>query len=164
VLAFAGPARATPSVEVGPARASDLAACERILRALPAWFGIEESIAAYVRRLPELEVLVARTGGRVVGFIAVEHHGPRAAEIHVMAVEPERHRGGLGRLLVEHTARDLRATGTIFLQVKTLSASREDAAYEATRRFYEALGFVPLEEHPNLWGPANPCLQMIRRL
>jgi hypothetical protein len=47
--------------------------------------------------------------------------------------------------------------------VKTLGASRESEHYARTRRFYEARGFVPLEEFPNLW-PGNPALQLVKRL
>jgi hypothetical protein len=31
------------------------------------------------------------------------------------------------------------------------------------RRFYEARGFVPLEEFPDFW-PGNPCLLLVKRL
>jgi hypothetical protein len=44
------------------------------------------------------------------------------------------------------------------LTVKTLSPSRPDPNYAGTRRFYEAVGFLPIEEFPTLWGANNPCL------
>ena len=34
--------------------------------------------------------------------------------------------------------------------------------YELTRRFYRSYGFVELEEFADLWGSANPALQMIK--
>ena len=49
------------------------------------------------------------------------------------------------------------------MQVKTLGPSKPDRRYAGTRRFYEALGFRPLEETA-LWGPENPCLIMVKRL
>jgi hypothetical protein len=36
--------------------------------------------------------------------------------------------------------------------------------YERTRAFYIAGGFRPPEEFPNLWGPENPALQMVKVL
>jgi hypothetical protein len=47
--------------------------------------------------------------------------------------------------------------------VKTLGPSRANAAYAATRRFYEAVGFEPIEEFSDLWEE-NPCLFMIKAL
>ena len=41
--------------------------------------------------------------------------------------------------------------------------SRPDKGYERTRRFYEARGFVALEEIHGLWD-GNPCLLMVKRL
>ena len=57
----------------------------------------------------------------------------------------------------------LRDRGVEYLQVKTLGPSRPDAGYERTRGFYEARGFVPLEELHDLWD-ANPCLLLVKRL
>jgi hypothetical protein len=34
----------------------------------------------------------------------------------------------------------------------------------ATRAFYQAVGFLPIEEFPDLWGAENPCLLMLRPL
>ena len=152
------------SAEFAPAAPGDHPACERILRALPRWFGIEAALVGYVTRLPELAVRVARADDDLVGFIAIEQHTKHAAEIHVMAVVPREHGGGIGRALVAHVEHELRAAGVDYLQVKTLSASSPDPSYAMTRRFYDAFGFVALEEHATLWGASNPALQMIKRL
>jgi hypothetical protein len=47
--------------------------------------------------------------------------------------------------------------------VKTLGPSRADVGYAATRRFYRAVGFLPLEELIDFWGK-NPCLVMVMPL
>jgi GNAT superfamily N-acetyltransferase len=80
-----------------------------------------------------------------------------------MGVMPEQHRGGIGTALLEAAEAALRERGVEYLQVKTLGPSYEDECYAATRRFYEARGFVPLEEFPDLW-PGNPALLLIKRL
>lgn len=141
----------------------DVARCEEILRALPEWFGIEDALVQYVRDLSEMQTHVAEVSGRVVGVVAVRNHNRYSAEIHVIGVHPEHHRRGIGRALVEHVDRNLQARSVEFLQVKTLGPSRPNAHYERTRRFYEQLGFRALEEN-HLWGPANPCLIMIKHL
>lgn len=106
---------------------------------------------------------MAHTDGEPSGFLSIHEHNPRSAEIHVMAVHPKHHRRGIGRLMIETAQRDLRSRGFEYLQVKTMGSSRPSDAYAMTRRFYEAMGFAPLEEFPNLC-PGNPCLLFVKRL
>jgi hypothetical protein len=58
----------------------------------------------------------------------------------------------------------LKNQGVENLQVKTLSPSRSDENYAKTRAFYQAMGFTPLEEFPQIWDENNPCLILIMRL
>ncbi len=51
-----------------------------------------------------------------------------------------------------------------FRQVKTLGPSHPDAEYERTRRFYEARGFVALEETSGVWAEDNPMLILVMSL
>lgn len=138
--------------------------CERILRALPAWFGIEEAIDEYVEQIARLPTWVASLDDEVVGFISVEMHTEKAAEIIVMGVLQDHHRQGIGAALVKAVEEELGRRGIEFLQVKTLSPGRESKAYEKTRHFYEAVGFAAVQEFPTLWGEANPCLQLMKSL
>ena len=143
---------------------TDITACERTLRALPEWFGIEASNRAYIRDLETLPSYVAIADGEVAGFLSLKHHFLTASEIHVLAVERSLHRHGVGRALVERAEAGLRAAGVALLQVKTLGPSDSDEAYRKTREFYVALGFLPLEETTTLWGPENPSLIMVKVL
>lgn len=138
---------------------------DTLLRELPEWFGIEEAIVEYVDRSGELPAYVASLGDDPVGVLVIEQHNPAAAEMYVLAVRRRSHRRGVGRALVEAAERDLRADGSQFLQVKTLGEGRPSPEYDDTRRFYEALGYRPLEEFPtdSLW-PGNPCLLMVKHL
>jgi ribosomal protein S18 acetylase RimI-like enzyme len=149
--------------EIRPFRPADEAACEAILRGLPDWFGIEESLVQYVRDLSTCETFLAWRGETVLGFLALREHVPWSGEIHVIAVRKDEHRHGIGRILVEEAERRLRERRFEYLQVKTLGPSRPDASYDKTRAFYMARGFRPLEETA-LWGEANPCLIMVKRL
>jgi GNAT superfamily N-acetyltransferase len=133
--------------------------CESILRALPEWFGIEEATAAYIRDVAELPTF----GAGEHGFVSLKLHGSRAAEVYVMGVLPHRHREGVGTALLAAAEGYLRRRGVEYLQVKTLGPSDPDEGYDRTRRFYEAQGFVPLEEIHGLWE-ANPCLLLVKCL
>jgi ribosomal protein S18 acetylase RimI-like enzyme len=147
----------------------DPATVERLLGLLPTWFGIEAAVAGYIEAAGRLPTYLARPGDPAArdeppaGVLLAERHFPHAAEIHLMAVDPARHRQGAGRALVAALEADLAADGVRFLQVKTLGPSRPDEGYERTRRFYAGVGFEPLEEIPDLW-PGNPCLVMIKTL
>ena len=140
------------------------ALAEGIMRALPGWFGIEQAIVDYARAADELPTFVAEAGGEAVGFLSLRPTSAHAVEVHVMAVLPGEHRRGAGRALVERAAAYARAEGFALLHVKTLAPSDPDLSYAATRAFYAAVGFLPLEELPQIWGPENPCLLMVRAL
>lgn len=145
-------------------------ACEAVLRALPDWFGIEESVRQYVRAVDGLPTFVveedagAVQGPAVVGLLALAAQSTVAAEIHVMGVLPERQRRGVGRALLAAAEDWLREQGVVHLTVKTLSAGHPDPGYAGTRAFYATMGFVPLLVLPTLWGPENPCLVMLKTL
>ena len=140
------------------------ATCEEILRSLPEWFGIEEAIVRYRQDIERLPTYVAQHDDRVIGFLTLNRHNPYAAEIQVMAVRREYHRKGIGQALVGHVEALLRDESVEYLQVKTLGPSRPCEEYEQTRRFYERLGFRPLEETTRFWGEASPALIFVKKL
>lgn len=153
-----------PAMDVVTLEQDKEAVCRRILDALPQWFGIEEAKEAYIRAARDLPMFACGTGEDAVGFMTLKVHNEFAAEIHSMGVLPEWHRQGIGTRLLRCAEQHARAKGPKFLTVKTLVPSSADENYHATRRFYRAVGFVPLEVLPNLWGPDNPCLLMIKSL
>ena len=140
------------------------ALCERVLRALPDWFGVEESLVKYVRDAAGQQVFAARLDGQEAGFVAIREHTEWAAELCVMGVLPWAHRKGVGRALVEQCEQACRAMGKEYFTVKTLADTHPDEGYAGTRRFYLAMGFTPLEVFPTLWDEANPCLLMAKYL
>jgi steroid delta-isomerase-like uncharacterized protein len=143
---------------------ADVPDCARILAGLPDWFGLEASNRAYVESLSRLPGAVAESDGRIVGFAALELHDPASAEIHVMGVERDKHRQGIGRQLVRWTRRASRALGAKWLHVKTRGPSTPDPEYERTRAFYLAQGFEPLFESRTLWGEENAALILVSSL
>jgi hypothetical protein len=72
------------AVDVAPETQPELV--DRLLRALPSWFGIETSIVEYVDAARRLPTLVASVDGSPVGVLLYERHFPATAEIHLMAV------------------------------------------------------------------------------
>jgi N-acetylglutamate synthase-like GNAT family acetyltransferase len=140
------------------------AVCVPILRLLPDWFGIEASILNYEQEIQALPTFLARKVEQVVGFLTLKQHTPFSAEIYVMGVHPEARRSGIGRSLVESAEAHARRLGIEYLQVKTLGPSRPDEGYTATRAFYAAEGFRPLEEFSQIWDKDNPCLILVKRL
>ena len=137
-------------------------ACVAILRTLPQWFGMEQSIINYGNDIAHLPTFVAKAERSVIGFLTLKLHTASAAEIWVMGVHPEHHRQGIGKALLARAEHHLRQTGIEYLQVKTISAADASPSYAKTRAFYAAVGFRPLEELTELWSEENPCLQMIK--
>lgn len=140
------------------------AVCERVLRALPGWFGIEEALVGYVREAAGLPVYAAFDGGEAVGFVALKRHTAFAQEVCVMGVLPECHRKGVGRALIDWCASTAKEQGARFLTVKTLADLHPDEGYARTRAFYLAMGFVPIEVFTEIWDEDNPCLYSVMPL
>jgi coenzyme F420-0:L-glutamate ligase/coenzyme F420-1:gamma-L-glutamate ligase len=140
-----------------PAERSRIA--EAVLRDLPDWFGIEESTRTYIKDAATLPTFVVEPD---LGFLCLKQHTPAAVELYVMGVRRSQHRQGIGRALVEAAESWCRARGIPYLHVKTLGSSRPDPGYDATRSFYEAMGFVALEELDGLWGEGNPALVLVK--
>lgn len=139
--------------------------CDRILRSLPKWFGIESAIANYTRDVELMPTFVAEcSSGEAAAFLSLNFHNEINAEIHVMAVLREYHGAGLGTALVKAAEEYARKRGARYVTVKTLSPARPNPEYDMTRRFYQSVGFLPLEEFKTLWGEANPCLLMIKTI
>lgn len=144
-------------------RGQDPEGTRRILAALPDWFGIPEANEHYVRAAGEKDSYLARVDGATVGVALVDRHFPETAEIHLIAVAPEHHGTGVGSALVAALEADLLADGVRLLEVKTVGASFEDEGYAATRAFYLARGFLPLEEREQLdWD--GPTLILVKPL
>ena len=140
-----------------PAERSRVA--EAVLHDLPEWFGIEQATQAYIEAAATLPTFAVEPDA---GFLCLKRHTPRAAEIYVMGVRRGHHRRGIGRALVVKAEAWCRAHGIRYLQVKTLGPSRPDPEYDRTRAFYDALGFVPLEELHGLWDEENPALLLVK--
>jgi heme-degrading monooxygenase HmoA/GNAT superfamily N-acetyltransferase len=137
--------------------------CEKVLRSLPDWFGIESAILDYIKDVQTMETWVAIESD-AVGFISLNKHNQQTAEIHVIGLLPEFHGKKVGSELIRAAEESLLSQGFKFLTVKTLSESCPDVNYDKTRKFYLKSGFIPFEEFKTLWGAHNPCLMMAKAL
>lgn len=138
--------------------------CEEVLRALPQWFGIEEATRSYILGVAQTDFFVIRLGPLAIGFISLVHHNEFTSEIYCMGLFQEVHGRGLGKQLLNEAENFLKGQRKKFLTVKTLGDSFPDPGYERTKQFYRAVGFIPLEESTEIWGPQVPCLFMVKVL
>ena len=139
------------------------AAAREVLEALPDWFGIPESRAAYIRDSRAQPFWADLEDGAVRGFLALKETSPYTAELAVMGVLPAYHRQGIGRALFAAFHQYAREKGYAFLQVKTVQEGCY-ASYDQTNAFYRSLGFRELECFPTLWDRQNPCQIYIRNV
>lgn len=132
------------------------ALAREILEALPEWFGIPEAREEYIENSARELFFAAFEGEAPVGFLTLKRTGEATAELAVMGVKKEYHRQGVGRALFEAARARAKELGYAFLQVKTVQMGRWPE-YDATNRFYLALGFREFEVFPKLWDEWNPC-------
>jgi GNAT superfamily N-acetyltransferase len=135
---------------------------ERILRALPDWFELEQGVLDFIKNVKDLSFFGAEINDEIVGFIAVENYNEFAVEIHVMGVLPRYRNQGLGRQLVDFVWNKYASLGKKYLTVKTLDESAGDKFYEKTRKFYLSAGFVPVMMLKTIWSEDNPCVIMVK--
>ncbi len=139
--------------------------CLAIVRELQGYF-TEQGIATMSRDLRAHLLYVAKASNQVVGFVTMQHKNNHVAEISWMAVKLDYQHRGIGSVLVDRVAGDLKSQGFRVLEVKTLAADVEYFPYEKTRRFYEKVGFVHLETidpYPG-WDEGNPCAIYVKVL
>ena len=134
-----------------------------VLEALPDWFGIPESREQYIRESAAQPFFVALDAEKPIGFLCLKETGKETVELFVMGVLKDRHRKGVGRKLFERAKQVAKNRGYSFMQVKTVQMGRY-AAYDATNRFYQSLGFKEFEVFPTLWDERNPCQIYVMKL
>ncbi len=147
----------TPTIrELQP---SDAAACDAIIRRLPAFFGHQGGIAACAQAVRTESGWVAVEDGGVVGFATWTLRTAVSAEITWMAVDPDRRHCGIGTAILAALLVDLQARGVAVVLVMTAATAD---SYAATRRFWQARRFLPLLDLP-LWE-TDQALLLVRPL
>ena len=145
---------------------ADAAACDDVIETLPYFFGQAAGIAECAAAVRSQRGLVAvDSAGQIVAFLTYASHHPTSAEITWMAVRQDRRRRVVGRRLLEELDDKLSGAGVHLLFVITLGPSVQEPGvsdgYAGTRRFYEAVSFVPLKEL-DAWGPDSSGIIVVR--
>ncbi|MCK5811905.1 MAG: GNAT family N-acetyltransferase [Clostridiales bacterium] len=148
--------------ETNPSRKSVV--CDKILRTLPEWFGIESAIVEYNQKVKQLDFIKIKYQQEVIGFCAYQVNYGINCDLYVLGIYRDFHRFGIGSKLIEYINDEVKKQEVKYLSVKTLSDKHVDSYYERTRNFYIKNGFYPFEEFKDLWGKENPCLLMIKEV
>ena len=142
------------------ARQSDAAAIAEMSRVLIEyglrWRWTAERVAASIRN-PNVNVLVARADGRVVGF-AIMRYGDDDAHLDLLAVAPAYRRMGVARQLLEWLEKCAVVAGifNIALEVR--------AGNEGAQLFYKRMGYRALTDLPGYYQGVEAALRMGRDL
>lgn len=139
------------------------AICAGILDTLHTWFG-EQGAANYAAEIGPLPMFGVMKDGMIAGFLALKPHTLYAMEILVMGVRPQFHRRRIGHSLMTRAVSYAKDKGARYITLKTLSASQPNEFYARTRKFYEAWGFVPIEEFEAPWNPRDLAWLMLKEL
>lgn len=108
----------------------------------------------------------AVSDGQMVGFVITKRKHLMVAEILWIAVAESRQNRHIGTTLVETVTEELGMDGVRLIEAKTLSGLCDYGPYVKTRGFWQANGFLPVEEVDPFpgWDPGNPCVIYIRPL
>ncbi len=108
-------------------------------------------------RCRDTVTVVADHHQRVIGF-AVMYFGLDDAHLHLLAVQREYRRSGLGRRLLAWLSESAVVAGieTIYLEVRVYN--------HAARCFYRRLGFRETAYLPGYYGGREPAMRMAREL
>ncbi len=94
--------------------------------------------AAVEAALDALDTYVAEGGGAVVGFVSIAlSPDDDLGEVHMIAVDPDEQRAGVGTALAERAVAHVREAGLALVMVETGA----DAGHGPARRLYERAGF-----------------------
>jgi ribosomal protein S18 acetylase RimI-like enzyme len=105
----------------------------------------------------ESSVVVARRDARIAAF-GIMHFGDEIAHLNLLAVAQRHRRQGLGRRLMEWLTATAVEAGIFRIDLELRSQNH------AARKFYERLGFDPLNVVPGYYQGREAALKMTRRL
>ncbi len=115
-------------------------------------FGSDATIDAYVEDAgdPAFDSLIVTRDNRTRGVILTRRRFPETVEVHLLVVDDTVHRTGIGSFLLREAAARARTAGAKMLTVRVLGEGRGHQEWAGVRAFYEANGFIPLDDT----GPA----------
>lgn len=135
-----------------------------IAKSLPDFFN-EQGLDMIKNEIPTHSVWGAYNGDRLVGCVSYKKLNDFSIDMTWLFVVPEFHGKNIGTQLVLQSLEKEKGDFKV-CQVKTLAETVEDEGYARTRKFYQKVGFVPIQIiHPYPgWGEENPCQIMVKFL
>lgn len=111
-------------------------------------FGGERTLASYVADAgsPEFDSLIVTRDNRTRGVILTRRRFPETVEVHLVVVDDTVHRTGIGSFLLREAADRARHADAKMLTVRVLAEGRGHQEWAGVRAFYEANGFIPLDD------------------
>jgi len=117
----------------------DIPALVSLVADLHEWFnkGVPEEVRADCSRYPGL---MAEADATIAGFL-LWFLKSDVCDIKWLAVARQRHRQGIGSLLIDRLVHTAREAGAKRISVDTLAPTHDYEPYARSRAFYEARGF-----------------------
>jgi len=134
-----------------------------ILEDLEEWFGVEKYREDYIKKSKDLPFFASYDNQEYQGFLMLKETSKSCVEISCMGVLRVFHHQGLGKKLVSFAEEYAKDKGYSYMQVKTVAFGHYKS-YDKTNRFYQSVGFEPIEIFPTLWDEHNPCLLYVKYL
>ncbi len=123
-----------------------------IVTVIDHWWGGPTSALAHPLFFYELgeHALVMEDGGKMVGFLLgfLADRSPRVGYIHLVGIDPDARRKGVGRALYEEFAQRVRTLGCT--KIKAITTLGNQGSVE----FHRALGYA-VEQDPDYAGPGR---------
>jgi len=153
------------NAQIRPIRPDDHESILEVAKALhPGWFN-ELGLQEIAHDLQNEDGLVAVDNGKIVGFVIhCEREDDMSAELSWIAVRPELHRRGIGRLLVNSLVDVLTQQGVHTLEVSTVAPTVEYEPYARTRSFYHSVGFSDVQIDKNFFPSGDDRLLLRKHL
>jgi len=120
------------------------------------WRWTAKRVAASIAA-PNVNVLVARSDGRIVGF-AIMRYGDDDAHLDLLAVAPQHRRRGVATQLLEWLEKCASVAGTFRIALEVRASNR------GAQLFYERMGYRTLGPLPDYYQGREGALRMGRDL
>ena len=130
--------------------------CEIVLRSLPLWFGIEESLLMHARDSVSLPSFAFTERGHLVAFLSLAEHFSESWEVHCLAVHASVRNLGYGSRLLVHAEKWLAQRDVKFLQIKILAQAGSSQTYRNTV-VLPRQGICPAGGIPTAVGATTSC-------
>jgi [ribosomal protein S18]-alanine N-acetyltransferase len=154
---LAGRTQAAADLVVRPAAETDLDAIYALECAAFSADRLSRRALRHFLKASHRPLLVARSSGRLVGYVLVRLH-PRSARIYSVAVAESHHRRGVGRQLLQAAERYARAHGRARISL--------EVRYDNARAIalYEKLGYRSFGRYPGYYADGAEALRFEKPL